>query len=160
MFKPTSINTSLKATVPMTCFAVCLLQASRPTAFSQPGCRSSGSTSEKMVDWWSSSKPMPNSEVSTDLHLHLLRPREKPVQTGHLQSYSSAFLSIRPVCPWAPHSARLQVPPDAPRSPRRHWVWHSAVVECSEFWLSLPALEGHQLLQQVSQSIRSHRTAD
>lgn len=82
-----------------------------------------------------------------------LRPQEK----SYLHFFSSAFLSIRPVCPWAPHSARPQVPPDASRSPRRHRVWHSAAVECSEFWLSVPAVEGHQLLQQVSQSIRSHR---
>lgn len=55
-------------TLRMTCFDDSFLQVSKPTAFSQPGCRSSGSTSEKMVDWWSSSKPTPNSEVASIVH--------------------------------------------------------------------------------------------
>lgn len=66
-------------------------------------------------------------------------------------NFASLFLSLRPVCARAPYSAGPQVPPDAPRPPRRHRVWHSAAVERSEFWLSVPAVEGHQLLQQVSQ---------
>lgn len=67
------------------------------------------------------------------------------------------YPSFRSVCPGTPHSAGPQVPPDAPRPPRGHRVWHSAAVERSDLWLSIPAVEGHQLLQQVSEVIHRHK---
>ena len=71
-------------------------------------------------------------------------------------TFLPGFLSSRSVCPWTPHSAGPQVPPDGSRPPRRHRVRHSAAVERSDLWLTVPAVEGHQLLQQVIQFIHSH----
>lgn len=61
----------------------------------------------------------------------------------------------RSVCAWAPHPAGPQVPPHGPRPPRRHRVWHPAAVERSNLWLTVPAVEGYQLLQQVSTFIHN-----
>lgn len=74
--------------------------------------------------------------------------RKKSISLSNAASIFS-FLS-RSVCPWTPHSTGPQVPPDGSRPPRRHRVWHSAAVERSNLWLSVPAVEGYQLLQQVS----------
>lgn len=157
------------------------VQVSRLTASSQPDCRSSGSTSEKTDGWWLSSKPTPNLEVSASYYTtHILcwlgglmdEEQQQSLfvsskgcsQPVHFRAkkctspshFSSWLPSSRSVCPWTPHSAGPQVPPDGSRPPRRHRVRHSAAVERSDLWLTVPAVEGHQLLQQVIQFIHSH----
>lgn len=177
-FNPTSIW-------PLTPLAgASCLQVSRLTASSQPDCRSSGSTSEKTDDWWLSSKLMQNSEVSS-VHppqhficfgsdrspyllvfslegvccrintTNVLRRLIDKENRGLFWCHISKFPSSRSVCPWTPHSAGPQVPPDGARPPRRHRVWHTAAVERSNLWLTIPAVESHQLLQQVSRFIHS-----
>lgn len=64
--------------------------------------------------------------------------------------FPCCYSPSRSVCAWAPHPAGPQVPPHGPRPPRRHRVWHPAAVERSNLWLTVPAVEGYQLLQQVS----------
>lgn len=60
------------------------------------------------------------------------------------------LVSCRSVRPGAPHSAWTQVPPDGARPPRRHRVRHPAAVERPDVRLALSAVEGHELLQQVT----------
>lgn len=52
----------------------------------------------------------------------------------------------RALCNGAPQLARCEVVFDDSRPSGRDRIWPATAVECSDFWLSLPALEGNQLL--------------
>lgn len=56
----------------------------------------------------------------------------------------------RSVCPWTSYPAWTEVSSDGSRSFGRHWIRPAAGVERTVLWFTLPALESHKLLQQVS----------
>lgn len=56
----------------------------------------------------------------------------------------------RSICPWTSHPPWTEVSSDGSRSLGRHWIWPAAGVERTVLWFTLPALESHKLLQQVS----------
>jgi len=56
----------------------------------------------------------------------------------------------RSICPWTSYPSWTEVSSDGSRSLGRHWIWPPAGVERTVLWFTLPALESHKLVQQVS----------